>query len=86
MPIDKELLDILCCPKTKVDVELLSDTDLTRLNNKIAEGNIKQVDGKKVNSPLKEALITIDRKTVYPIDEGIPVMLIDMGIPFEQVQ
>ena len=85
MPIDKELLNILCCPKTKVDIQELSSQDLTRLNQKIKSGEIKYADGKAVDQPLEEGLITVDLKTVYRIDDGIPVMLIDMGIPFEQV-
>jgi uncharacterized protein YbaR (Trm112 family) len=34
-----------------------------------------------VDKPLEEGLITEDGATVYRIDENIPVMLIEMGIP-----
>ena len=30
--------------------------------------------------PLREALITRDRRTVYRVDDGIPVLLIEEGI------
>lgn len=86
MPIDKELMDILCCPKTKVDIQQLESADLTSLNAKIEQGLIKYSDGKPVDEPLSEGLVTVDLKTIYRIDDGIPVMLIDMGIPFEQIR
>lgn len=85
MPIKKELLDILCCPVTKQPVEMLADDKLIRLNDLIARGEIKNVDGSKVESKIDEALITTDGKTIYRIDDGIPVMLVDMGIPTEQI-
>ena len=83
MPIDKQLLDILCCPKTKVDVELLSSDELKQLNEAIKKGSVKNVGGEPVKEILTEGLITIDKKTVYRIDDNIPVMLIDEGIPFK---
>jgi uncharacterized protein YbaR (Trm112 family) len=85
MPIKKELLDILCCPVTKQPVEMLADDKLTRLNDLIARGEIKNIDGSKVESKIDEALITTDGKTIYRIDDGIPVMLVDLGIPTDQV-
>lgn len=85
MPIDQKLLDILCCPKTKVDLQVLESDALKKLNNDIASGKVKFVDGKAVKDPLKEGLITVDKKTVYQIDDGIPIMLIDKGIPFNHL-
>lgn len=84
MPIDKELLDILCCPKTKIDVQMLDHSQLKNLNDKIKAKKIKYASGETVDETLEEALITIDKKSVYRIDEGIPVMLIDQAIPFDQ--
>ena len=82
MPIDPQLLGILCCPKTKVDVELLSAQELKKLNEAIKKGSVKNIAGQVVEEALSEGLITIDKKTVYRIEEDIPVMLIDEGIPF----
>jgi uncharacterized protein YbaR (Trm112 family) len=39
------------------------------------------VDGKKVDTPLDAGLITEDGETIYRIDDDIPIMLIDEGIP-----
>jgi uncharacterized protein YbaR (Trm112 family) len=85
MPIDPQLLNILCCPKTKVDVELLSVQELKKLNEAIKKGSVKNVAGDVIDTPLNEGLITIDKKTVYRIEDDIPVMLIDEGIPFQLI-
>ena len=34
-----------------------------------------------VETPLQEGLITTDNETIYRIDDNIPVMLVDQGIP-----
>lgn len=83
--IDKELLDILCCPETKVPVEVLSEDKLKALNEKIAAGEVKTIDGRKVNEPLDAGLITEDGRTIYRIDDDIPIMLIDEGIRADQI-
>ena len=83
--IDRELLEILCCPKSKVPVEMLSEDKLKALNNRIGRGEVKTVDGSKVDKPLDAGLITEDGKTVYRIDDDIPIMLIDEGIPADQI-
>ncbi len=83
--IDRELLEILCCPKTKVPVEMLSEDKLKALNDRIGRGEVKTVDGSKVDTPLDAGLITEDGKTIYRIDDDIPIMLIDEGIPADQI-
>lgn len=83
--MDQELLKILCCPQTKVPVELLPAGDLEKLNRAIAEGRIKQADGAAVKKPVAEALITRDRKTIYRVEDGIPIMLIEHGIAAAQI-
>ncbi len=83
--IDRELLEILCCPKTKVPVEMLSEDKLKAVNDRIGRGDVKTVDGSKVDKPLDAGLITEDGKTIYRIDDDIPIMLIDEGIPADQI-
>ncbi len=85
VPIKKELLDILCCPVTKTSLEPLPEERLSRLNDRIRQGAIRSADGNIVEQPIEEALITTDGKTIYRIDDGIPVMLADLGIPAGQI-
>ena len=84
MAIDKELLDILCCPQTKVELAVLPKKRIDAVNQQIAKGGVKFTDGKRVEEALQEALITVDEKTIYRIDDEIPIMLVEMGIPVNQ--
>ena len=86
MPISEDLLQILCCPRTKVPVEMLSAERLAKLNEQIAKGTVKNYDGSAVEKALDEGLVTEDGKTVYRIDDGIPVMLVDQAIETDQLE
>ena len=85
MSVDPKLLEILVCPITKVSVGMLGKRRLTVLNRAIAEGGVRYLDGAVVQDPLDEALVTGDGRTVYRVDDGIPVMLEDLAIPTEQL-
>lgn len=75
MSIDRKLLDILCCPVTRQPLEPLSRDRLKRLNTLIEAGDVRFMDESTVEAPLTEALITTSGERIYPVDDGIPVML-----------
>ena len=81
MPINEQLLEILRCPATKAPLRPLSEDEINALNARIESEEAKYQDGNVVDKPLEEGLITEDGATIYRIDESIPVMLIEMGIP-----
>ena len=81
--VDKELLDILCCPETKQDLALVDEKTVARINKLIGEGKIKTRGGEVVRDPLDAGLLRADRKFLYAIREDIPIMLIDEAIPFD---
>ena len=85
MSVDPKLLEILACPITKASVSMLGKRKLAALNRAIAEGGVKHLDGEVVDTPLDEALVTTDGRTVYRVDDGIPIMLEDLAIPTEQL-
>lgn len=78
--MDRKLVDLLVCPATRQPLALLDKPGLDALNAAIAAGGVQRVDGAPQTEPLREALITHDRKTVYRVDDGIPVLLIEEGI------
>ncbi|MFP4014462.1 MAG: Trm112 family protein [Chitinispirillaceae bacterium] len=83
--VDKELLDILCCPETKQDLTLIEGEEIKKINAKIKKGEIKNRGGEVVKEPIDAGLLREDRKYLYPIREDIPVMLIDEAIPYESI-
>lgn len=85
MAVDRRLLEILCCPVSKVPVVPLARHQLAELNRRVAAGEVQTVRGAAVTAALGEGLITTDGKVIYRIDDGIPVMLPDEGIGTTQM-
>lgn len=75
--MDTRLLDILCCPTSKVPLRPLREDELEAVNRFITRNG----DGTTTpRTPLDAGLITRDRQTIYRIDDGIPVMLADAAL------
>lgn len=83
--MDKRLLTILRCPVTRKGLDIVNKDTLLRLNAAIEAGKLVNNDGAPVTTALGEALITDDGKRIYPIDDGIPVLLEDESINMEQL-
>ncbi len=80
MPVSEELLEILVCPETKQPVKLAPQDVLERLNERIAAKDLRNRGGEAVSNSLAEGLVREDGKILYPVDDGIPVMLIEESI------
>lgn len=78
--MDKKLLDILCCPVTKLPVLPLGRDQLKALNERIRAGEVRYMDDSPVAVPLKEALVTENGERIYPVEDDIPIMLEDRAI------
>ena len=83
--MDRKLLDLLVCPVTRQPLMLLDSRGLQALNDAIQAGGIVRGDGSAQSEAVREALVTRDRRTVYRIDDGIPVLLGEEGIATAQV-
>ena len=86
MSIDPKLLDIICCPVTRVPMELMPDAKLQEVNQRIRDAKLVSRDGTVLTTELREALITRDGKLAYPVEDGIPVLLEDHGIVLSQLE
>lgn len=79
--IDQELLDILACPETKEPVHLAEQSLIDSLNERIERGEVTNRGGKKVEKRIDGGLVREDGAFLYPIEDEIPIMLIDEAIP-----
>ena len=77
MAIDPELLEILVCPKTKGELEVVELPEETR--KKLIE---KYREHFRDDEPVVEqGLYSPDSQLVYPVVSDIPIMLIDEALP-----
>lgn len=83
--MDKRLLGILCCPVTHKGLSLARADLLKKLNDAISAGRVANREGETVADPLREALVTDDGKLLYPVRDGIPVLLEGESIGLEQL-
>lgn len=84
--MDRKLLDLLVCPTTRQSLALLDSRGLQAVNAAIAAGSVRRGDGSAQQEALHEALVTRDRKTLYRIDDGIPVLLAEEAIATAQIE
>lgn len=83
--LDQELLDILVCPETKQPLFLADSALVQRLNAAIGEGTVVNRGGEALVESIEEGLVREDRAFLYPVRDGIPIMLIDEAISLEHV-
>ncbi len=83
--MDKKLLSILCCPVTHKGLSLARAELLKSLNAAIDAGKLVNRDGEVIAGKLTEALVTDDGKTLYPVNEGIPVLLEGESVVLDQL-
>ena len=83
--MEKKLLSILCCPVTHKGLALARGDLLASVNRAIEARELVSRDGAKVKEKFKEALVTDDGKILYPVDDGIPVLIEGAGVTLDQL-
>lgn len=69
-------VSILKCPITGQDLRLLNKDEISILATK----DLWQVDGESLKEKIEDGLITLDTKYIYPIINGIILLLEDLAI------
>lgn len=83
--MDKTLLDILCCPVTRLPLDVLDAARLEALNAAIRSGELRNEGDRPVTEPWAEALVTRDGRRIYPVRGGIPILLAEEAVRWSQV-
>ena len=86
MPVDPELLEILVCPESHQPVRPADGELLSRLNQQISAGDLRTRGGEARRAPLSEALLREDGRILYPVEDGIPVMLIEESVDLSDTE
>jgi len=81
MPVSEWLKGILVCPVDH-SIRLVAATPevLDRVNQAIADGRVRNRGGQTVTVRLEAALVRADGAILYPVVNGIPVLMADEGI------
>lgn len=85
MTLDPQLLSILCCPETKQSVTLADASLMQKVNVAVGKGRVRNKASRLLVDQIEGGLIREDHQILYPIRDRIPVMLIEEGIPMEQI-
>jgi len=84
--VDPELLASLVCPETGTRLHLADRALVARVNRDAAAGTLTNRIGQTVEGPIEGGLIREDGRFLYPIVDGIPIMLIDESISLDSLQ
>jgi len=78
--VEKELLELLACPQSHQPLREAAPELLARVNARIARGELANQGGTKLQVALVEALVREDGQVLYPVLDGIPMLLAEEAI------
>lgn len=76
-----DFLQQLACPLTKQPLQWADSVQITQINDRIAQGGVVDCGGQSISQPLEGGLISQDATRMYPIAQGIPILIRDRAIP-----
>ncbi len=75
LAMDAECLGLLCCPVTLQRLSAAPDELIARLELLRAAGTLKDSRGQSFAEPVTAALLRDDGLGLYPIRDGLPMLL-----------
>jgi len=81
-----ELAGMLRCPEDRSALSPADPALVLRLNSAIRAGRLRNRRGQQVAETIDSGLVRAAGDMLYPIVDGIPVLLQDEAIPLEQIR
>ena len=78
--MDRQLLEILVCPKSKKKLQSADSRIIEKVNDKINSGECRDISLNTVEEPLTDALLQPEEQILYPVRNEIPVMIYEQAI------
>ena len=82
----KQLPNLLVCPTDRTPLSAADDQLIARINRAIAAGRVANRAGRLVDQPIGGGLLRVDKTYLYPVLDGIPILLSDEAIPLAQLK
>lgn len=79
--IDPSFLSMLVCPSSRQPLREATAAELRAVNDAVGRGTAKNRGGAAVPQPIQAGLVTKDGAALYPIQDGIPILLATEAIP-----
>lgn len=81
---DESLLEFLRCPVSRSALTLAGAADVEELNQRIRSGGVNSFQGEVIERALDAGLVNADRSLVFPIREGILILVVDQAISMSE--
>jgi len=79
--ISDELLALLRCPRTMQALAVALPEQLAQIEAARAAGTLRDQAGNPVSEPVSSGLVRTDGTLLFPVRDGIPVLLLDEALP-----
>jgi uncharacterized protein YbaR (Trm112 family) len=76
---------MLRCPEKQSELTPVDDSQIKQINNAIRAGWLVNQGGSRVEELIDGGLLRAEGDLLYPIVDGIPVLLRDEAIPINQL-
>jgi uncharacterized protein YbaR (Trm112 family) len=81
--IEPGFLRLLVCPSTRESLREATAAELAAVNAAIAKGGVQTRGGTAVTGSVPAGLVPASGGVLYPIQDGIPILLSGEAIPLQ---
>jgi len=81
-----DVLTILCCPEDHSTLTLVGRSLIDEINEAVRQGHLRNRAGQIVERAVDGGLMRSKHDLLYPIIDGIPVLVRDEAIPLDQLE